>query len=85
MFFGRHGAYAYDDLMFGRGSEEGAFGSPFYKTCNRCGETGLRWGNFGKGYVLVNQRLIQHRCNDTAGPDEFEDCATSTTQPADGA
>lgn len=72
MFFGHHGADAYDDLLFGRGCEEGAAGSPFYKTCNRCGESGLSWGNFGKGYVLVNQRLIQHVCCTPARANEFE-------------
>lgn len=56
------------------------------KTCRHCGATGLWWFPERRGrYFLKNPDGTQHNCQRVpASADEFEDCATSTTQPADG-
>lgn len=41
--------------------------------CNRCGQTGLTWGNDGRGWFLIDQDCNAHVCNmQKAAVDDFE-------------
>jgi hypothetical protein len=69
-----HAADAYDDLCFGRTSDEGTRGDPYrssksdynggparYKTCKYCGATGLRWKQI-EGLWKLCVGGIPHQC-----------------------
>jgi len=40
-------------------------------TCERCGEPGLKWGNDGRGWYLIDENADPHECG-SADVSEFD-------------
>ena len=50
----------FNDYDYGESEEDS---SEFYKECNRCGKSGLKWEETDSGWVLIDKTGRIHKCN----------------------
>ncbi len=74
-----HAFDAYDDLCFGRTSDEGYYSyrstmghTPYTPQCKFCGSVDVQWIETAAGWRLYNDNGARHECN-RGSADDFED------------